>query len=106
MDSLEDVCLSSEVALIVNGADSVSINAPSNIVSILVGNLIRNAFLYTKKGRVNKTLEHNSLIISDTVIGISQQDLTHIFEQGYRGSGGKAFGGNIATGAGYARNGP
>lgn len=84
IESFKDVCLSSEVELIVNLADRVSINAPSNIVSILVGNLIRNAFLYTKKGSVNITLEHNSLIISDTGIGISQQDLMHIFEQGYR----------------------
>jgi signal transduction histidine kinase len=86
VESSRDVCLSPEVELIINLTEKVTVKAPSNIVSILIGNIIRNAFLYTKKGSVSITLERNKIEIADTGIGILKEDLPHIFQQAYRGT--------------------
>lgn len=64
----------------------VVINAPANIVNVLVSNIIRNAFLYTDKGSISIQLKSNKLIITDTGIGIPNKDLPFIFDKGYRAS--------------------
>jgi len=58
--------------------------APDTIIAILIGNLVRNAFRYTEKGKVTLTLEKSSLTIEDTGIGIRQEDLQRVFERGFR----------------------
>lgn len=64
----------------------VVINAPANIINVLVSNIIRNAFLYTDKGSISIQLKSNKLIIIDTGIGIPNKDLPFIFDKGYRAS--------------------
>ena len=86
IQSFQDEYLKSDVELKINILKHTTINAPANIVSVLVGNLIRNAFIYTEKGSVSIQLEDTHLEITDTGIGISEQELPNIFEQGYRGS--------------------
>jgi signal transduction histidine kinase len=44
--------------------------APASVVSIAVGNLIRNAFQYTLKGRVTITTAVDRIIVSDTGPGL------------------------------------
>ncbi|MFK5913103.1 MAG: HAMP domain-containing sensor histidine kinase [Woeseiaceae bacterium] len=83
--SFQEVSSSKNFLLNVSLNDSAKINAPSNIVSVLISNIIRNAFLYTEKGTVKILLEHNKFVVSDSGVGILDDDLPHIFEQGYRG---------------------
>ena len=85
IQSFQDVCSSKEVELDINLDTQVTIKAPSNIVSVLISNIIRNAFLYTEKGTVKIKLESNKFEVTDSGIGISEEDLSHIYEQGYRG---------------------
>lgn len=86
IQSFQDVCENKDVELNIELDKQATIKAPSNIISILISNIIRNAFLYTEKGSVKIQLEQNKLEIIDTGIGISEKDLAHIFEQGYRGT--------------------
>ncbi|MDH5368974.1 MAG: HAMP domain-containing histidine kinase [Gammaproteobacteria bacterium] len=85
IQSFHHVYSSKDVELNINLIDQTTIKAPSNIVSILISNIIRNAFLYTDKGSINITLKNNKLEVSDTGAGILEEDLSRIFEQGYRG---------------------
>ena len=51
----------------------------------IINNLITNAIKYTKrKGHISITLKNNLLIIEDTGIGISKDNLKRIFERYYR----------------------
>lgn len=51
----------------------------------LIRNLIDNAIIYNNiDGKINIFLHKNTLTISDTGIGISKEDLEHVFERFYR----------------------
>jgi signal transduction histidine kinase len=64
----------------------VKLYAPEKVLSILIGNIIRNAILYTREGTVNITLTSNSVVVEDSGEGISEKDLKEIFEPYHRGS--------------------
>lgn len=62
----------------------LSIVAPSAVLSIVLGNIIRNARKYTHNGSVNIRIESDRVIISDTGRGLSEADQSRIFEPFYR----------------------
>lgn len=55
----------------------------------IIEQLLSNAVKYTIKGSVTIKYANNILIISDTGIGISPEDLPRIFEKGYTGLSGR-----------------
>jgi len=54
------------------------------VVAIVLGNLIRNAVLYTNEGSVTVTIKEHSVVISDTGIGMSEEQTKKIFQPYYR----------------------
>ena len=56
----------------------------------IIEQLLSNAVKYTQKGCVSIFTEGNTLIISDTGIGIAPEDLPRIFEKGFTGYNGRA----------------
>ncbi len=55
----------------------------------IIEQLLSNAVKYTVKGSVTIKYANNILIVSDTGIGISPEDLPRIFEKGYTGLSGR-----------------
>lgn len=60
-------------------------------LELILSNLVSNAFKYTSNGgsielRFDSNEKHMFFIVSDTGIGISSNELPHIFDQGYRSS--------------------
>ncbi len=53
---------------------------------VLIGNLIRNACMYTERGSITVTIDDACVIVQDTGVGMSEEDLAHLFESFYRGS--------------------
>jgi signal transduction histidine kinase len=53
---------------------------------VLIGNLIRNACMYTERGSITVTIDEACVIVHDTGVGMSEEDLAHLFESFYRGS--------------------
>lgn len=62
------------------------------LLRIVVGNLIRNAFSYTREGRVSITLDASGIRVSDTGVGIAGQHLDDIFKPFYSEQGGEGIG--------------
>lgn len=58
-------------------------------LGFVVEQLLSNAVKYTSKGCVSIKFQDNILSVSDTGIGISQEDLPRIFEKGYTGMSGR-----------------
>jgi signal transduction histidine kinase len=69
------------------------LHAPSRVVSVLVGNLLRNACNHTSAGRVVVRVLADELIIEDTGEGMTPEELERVFEPFYRG-GDRSTGGH------------
>lgn len=54
------------------------------VVGIVLGNLIRNAILYTNEGSVSVVIKEHSVVIQDTGIGMSEDQIKKIFQPYYR----------------------
>lgn len=87
----------SKVKLEVTEHSLVSLRAPEKVLSILFGNLLRNAISYTTEGVISVMVEKRQISIVDNGPGIEQEQLQKIFEPFYRGSAvGKGHGLGLA----------
>lgn len=77
----------------------IYVRAPERVVSVLLGNLLRNACTYTDEGSVTVSVRGDRVIIQDTGIGMSEDDQHVAFNAFSRGSqarsGGHGVGLNI-----------
>lgn len=64
-------------------------HAAEKVLSVLFGNLIRNAILYTDKGTIKITITNHSVIISDSGQGIEQNKVKDIFKPFVRANNSK-----------------
>jgi signal transduction histidine kinase len=60
--------------------------ASDKVVSVIVGNLLRNAILYTDEGSVDIKIISDKVIIIDSGKGIPEQQVNDLFKPYYRGS--------------------
>ena len=60
--------------------------ADTNLVAIVIANLLRNAFTYTEHGRIDIALDAHTLAVSDTGLGIPRAALDKVFERLYKGA--------------------
>lgn len=60
---------------------------PERVLSILVSNLVRNAFLYTARGVVSVDLAGDALTIEDSGVGISEAEVSSLLKPFQRGTG-------------------
>ncbi|WP_025770723.1 sensor histidine kinase [Thioalkalivibrio sp. HK1] len=58
----------------------LTVAADPGVLSVLVGNLLRNAVQYTSKGTIEVRIEGEQLSIEDTGIGIAPEKLGSVFE--------------------------
>ena len=68
------------------------LHAPSKVVAVLIGNLIRNAAAYTDAGFVRVTVEPGVVTVQDTGVGMSAEDLKQIFQPFFRAQHGRRGG--------------
>ena len=60
--------------------------ASDKVLSILIGNLIRNAFSYTDEGSVTVKVDGDELTIEDSGIGMPEKELEQVFKPFQRGN--------------------
>jgi signal transduction histidine kinase len=56
------------------------------LLSIIVGNLVRNAFAHTEAGQVFIHLEADRLNVKDTGVGIKSEEIGRIFQRYHKGA--------------------
>jgi len=64
--------------------------ATEKIIDIAIGNLLRNALSYTKDGQVEVTIGADSVQISDSGVGMTEEELASAFEPFYRAESSRA----------------
>lgn len=72
------------VVIEVNEQFPLELYTARKVMSIVLGNLIRNAILYTNEGTVEIIITEYSVIIQDTGIGMSEDQIKKIFQPYYR----------------------
>lgn len=76
---------------------TLHLNVSHKVLSIVIGNLIRNAYAYTGKGEVRISIEQSALCIEDTGSGIAEDQMDKVFQAYYRGTeDGEAHGVGLA----------
>ncbi len=63
-----------------------AIAAERAMLAIVLGNIVRNAFAYTDRGRIHVRLGAAELCVEDTGSGIRPEELGRVFQRYYRGS--------------------
>lgn len=81
-----------KIPINVSSTGRLLIPAADKVVSVLLGNLIRNAILYTEHGHIDITVTHSSVIIKDSGIGMPEDKVEQIFSPFYRGNNTAAIG--------------
>ncbi|HEX5755101.1 MAG TPA: HAMP domain-containing sensor histidine kinase [Arenimonas sp.] len=61
------------------------LRAPPRVLSVLLGNLLRNACHYTDAGKVSVVVGDGRIEVRDTGIGMSEQELAEAFNPFFRG---------------------
>jgi signal transduction histidine kinase len=84
---------------VVQDAD-FELHAPSTVLAVMLGNLLRNASRYTDAGHVTVRVEDGRIEIADTGIGMEPEELARAFEPFYRGAGGQTGGREVGQGIG------
>ncbi len=62
------------------------------LLRIVLANLVRNAFSYTRKGRVKITLDEHGITVMDTGEGIPPDQIGEVFKPFYSARGGEGIG--------------
>lgn len=65
----------------------LNIGAERTLLSIVVANLIRNAFTHTPSGTVSITVDNNGLTVNDTGTGIRGEEIAKVFQRHFTGTG-------------------
>ncbi len=68
------------IAVVLEENGQLVVAAPSGILSVLVANLVRNAFRYTERGTVTVSLAPGHLTVTDTGVGIDTAIQAQIFK--------------------------
>jgi signal transduction histidine kinase len=69
----------------------LSVEAPAEVIRIIVSNLLRNAISYTRDGKIEIVIGVGSLTVRDTGIGMSEEELEHVFEPFFRADNGRSL---------------
>lgn len=72
---------------------NVDVLTDEKLLLFVIEQLISNALKYTKRGKIEITLERSDepiLLIRDTGIGIAPEDMPRVFERGFTGNNGRS----------------
>ncbi|WP_455201507.1 sensor histidine kinase [Kaarinaea lacus] len=83
------------VMLEINSKQDFGLQVPRSILTILLGNLLRNAIAYTKEGNITITIDAPFVLVTDTGEGITTEALPLIFDRHYRGNDNDSSGSGI-----------
>jgi signal transduction histidine kinase len=75
--------------------DRVNVIAPESVISVALANLISNAVKYTPSGEVMIRIGNGEVRVEDTGPGIPEEELSHVFDRHFRGSGASGKGAGL-----------
>lgn len=84
LDKVRPLLAGKPVELLLKQEADMDLHAPPRVLSVLLGNLLRNACHHTDQGTITVTVRRASVVIDDTGIGMSPEELVRVFEPFFR----------------------
>ena len=72
--------------------EAVRVRADKTLITVVLINLVRNAVKHSENSLIGIEMDDSHLSITDQGLGISSEDLQHIFDFGYRGQNSQGYG--------------
>jgi signal transduction histidine kinase len=85
IDRTSNLLKDKPVKVTFEGDKRLFVTGSDKVLSVMIGNLIRNAFSYTDKGNVLIKVDGHDLTIEDSGIGMQEQDVEKMFKPFQRG---------------------
>jgi len=95
VERAQSLCEGKPVKLVFEEHGDFALRSSPRAFSILIGNLIRNACLYTESGSVTVAVGEDRVVVSDTGVGMSAEELARAFVSFFRGEQGRGSGHGI-----------
>jgi signal transduction histidine kinase len=92
LDRAKQLAAEKPVTAGVQATHRVFLEAPEKVLSILLGNLLRNAFSYTDAGQVQVDIGDGKVSIRDTGVGMAAEKIEAMFRPFVRGEGNRRGG--------------
>ncbi|HXS74073.1 MAG TPA: HAMP domain-containing sensor histidine kinase [Rhodanobacteraceae bacterium] len=98
IDRYRDLLGAKPIALRLEESARFALHAPSRVFAVVIGNLLRNACLYTEQGSIVVGIHDGSISVADTGCGMDEEDLQRAYQTFYKGSrtGGQGHGIGLA----------
>ena len=80
------------IKVIIDDSCNTTVFARTDMLKVLLNNIISNAFQHTQQGQVMVSFKANTLLIKDTGVGIEADIAQHITEPNVKGSQSAGFG--------------
>jgi signal transduction histidine kinase len=87
LESARPLLIGKAVSATTMASGRLSVAGSEKVLSVLIGNLIRNACAYTDAGYVRIRIEPHKICIEDSGTGIEEDQLEQVFEPFFRGTG-------------------
>jgi signal transduction histidine kinase len=92
LDRAKALAVDKPVSAHVRSTHRVLVEAPERVLSVLLGNLLRNAFSYTDAGEVVVEIGQGRITIRDTGVGMPSERIEEMFRPFVRGEGNRRGG--------------
>ena len=86
VDRYRDLLGSKPVQLQLDEHARFALHAPPRMFAVVIGNLLRNACLYTERGSIVVGIHEAEIRVTDTGCGMDEEDLARAFQTFYKGS--------------------
>ncbi len=78
-----------------DASQKLDVAAPESVLSVVLGNLVGNAFKYTREGSVRIIVHADRVTVEDTGPGIPESEREQVFDRHFRGSTGGGSGAGL-----------
>jgi len=78
-----------------DASQRLDVAAPESVLSVVLGNLVGNAFKYTREGSVRIIVHSDRVTVEDTGPGIPESEREQVFDRHFRGSTGGGSGAGL-----------
>jgi signal transduction histidine kinase len=85
MDKIRPLIADKPIELGLDARSLFTLHASPRVLSVMLGNLLRNAALYTERGRITVRILERAIEVEDTGCGMSAEQLARAFDPFYRG---------------------